>query len=141
MGPWSKRQNIEAEDMHWRDKAEREELQRYGHQPLLALWKLVAQLYLTLCDPMDSSSWGFSVHGIPSWQEYWEGSPSLLQTLPNQGLEPVSPACIALLALKKAESLKYGLQEMRNEWLIRQPAMKWWSHSYNCVALMEPDQP
>ena len=64
MGPWRKRQNIEAEDMHWRDKAEREELERYGHQPLLALWKLVAQLYLTLCDPMNCSPSGFSAHGI-----------------------------------------------------------------------------
>ena len=35
---------------------------------------LVAQLCLTLCDPMDCSPPGFSVHGY-SRQGYWSGLP------------------------------------------------------------------
>jgi len=35
---------------------------------------LVAQLCLTLCDPMDCSPPDFSVHGILQ-QEYWSGLP------------------------------------------------------------------
>ena len=52
----------------------------------------VAQSCPNLCDPMDSSPPGFSVHGI-SRQEYWSGltfpSPG---DLPNPGIESGSPA-------------------------------------------------
>ena len=34
---------------------------------------LFAQLCLTLCDPVDCSLQGSSVHVISSWQEYWSG--------------------------------------------------------------------
>ena len=46
---------------------------------------------LTLCDPMDYSSPGFSVHGF-SRQEYWSGQPFPSPgDLPNPGIEPRSP--------------------------------------------------
>ena len=52
---------------------------------------LVAQLRPTLCDPMDCSPPGFSVHGLPR-PEYWSGlsfpSP---EDLPNPGIKPRSP--------------------------------------------------
>ena len=50
---------------------------------------LVAQLCPTLCDPMDSSPPGSSVHGV-SRQEYWQEflSPG---DLPDPGIEPASP--------------------------------------------------
>ena len=53
----------------------------------------VAQLCLTLCNPMDSS-----LHQAPlsmgfSRQEYWSGLPfSFSGNLPDPGIEPRSPA-------------------------------------------------
>ena len=53
---------------------------------------LVVQLYSTLCDPMDCSPPGSSVHGIPR-QEYWNGLPFPSPgDLPDSGIEPRSPA-------------------------------------------------
>ena len=53
---------------------------------------LVAQLYLTLCNSMDYSSPGPSVHGILQ-QEYWSGLPgSPPGDLPKPGIKPRSPA-------------------------------------------------
>ena len=49
----------------------------------------VAQSCLTLCDPMDCSLPGFSVHG----EEYWSGLPFPSPgDLPNPETEPGSPA-------------------------------------------------
>ena len=43
---------------------------------------------LTLCNPLDCSPPGSSVHGFPS-QEYWSGLPFLLQGIfLTQGLNP-----------------------------------------------------
>ena len=51
----------------------------------------VAQSCPTLCDPMDCSLPGSSVHGI-SRQEYWSGLPFPSPGgLPNPGIEPGSP--------------------------------------------------
>ena len=53
---------------------------------------LVPQSYPTLCDPMDYSSPGSSVHGIlqgRSWSGYPFPSPG---DRPNTGIEPGSPA-------------------------------------------------
>ena len=45
----------------------------------------------TLCNPMDCSPPGSSVHGI-SQQEYWSGLPCPPPgDLPNRGIEPSSP--------------------------------------------------
>ena len=44
------------------------------NNPVVNVWVLVAQSYLTLCDPMDCSPPGSSVHGI-LWQEHWSGLP------------------------------------------------------------------
>ena len=52
----------------------------------------VTKLCLTLCDPMDYSLPGLSVHGI-SRQEYCSGLPFPSPgDLPNPETEPVSPA-------------------------------------------------
>ena len=51
----------------------------------------VAQLCPALCDPMDCSPPGSSVHGI--LQEYWSGLPFPSPgDLPDPGIEPASPA-------------------------------------------------
>ena len=53
---------------------------------------LVAQSCLTLCDPMDYSLPGSSVH-VFSRQEYWSGLPFPSPgDLPNPGIEPGFPA-------------------------------------------------
>ena len=52
---------------------------------------LVTQLCPTLCDPMDCSPPGSSVHRILS-QEYWSGLPFPSPgDLPDPGIEPKSP--------------------------------------------------
>ena len=52
----------------------------------------VAQLCLTLCDPMNYSLRDSSIHGICK-QENWSGLPFPSPgDLPNPGIEPVSPA-------------------------------------------------
>ena len=49
-----------------------------------------------LCDPMDCSPQGSSVHGI-SWQEQWSGLPfPPAGDLLNTGIEPASPVSPAL---------------------------------------------
>ena len=52
----------------------------------------IAQPCLTLCNPMDCSLPGTSVHWT-SQQEYWSGLPfPPLGDLPDTGIEPMSPA-------------------------------------------------
>ena len=56
----------------------------------------ITQLCLTLCDPMDSSLPGSSIYEILH-QEYWSGLPRPPPgDLPAPGIEPVSPASLAL---------------------------------------------
>ena len=53
---------------------------------------LVAQLHLTLCDPMDCSPSGSSVHGDPPGKNTGVGCHVLLQVIfPTQGLNPRLP--------------------------------------------------
>ena len=59
----------------------------------LKLKVLVAQLCLTLCNPIDCSPPGSSVHGFPR-QEYWRGLPCPpAGDLPDLGIEPGLPHC------------------------------------------------
>ena len=52
---------------------------------------LVTQLCLTLCDPMDYTPPGSSVHGILQ-ARYWNGLPFPSPgELPNPGIEPRPP--------------------------------------------------
>ena len=54
---------------------------------------VLSQSCPTLCNPMDCSPPGSSVHGDSPWQEYWSGLPrSTPGYLPNPGIEPKSPA-------------------------------------------------
>ena len=53
----------------------------------------------TLCDPMDCSSPGSSVHGGFPRQEYWSGLPCCPPgDLPDSGIKPTSPVSPALQA-------------------------------------------
>ena len=59
---------------------------------------LVAQSCLNLCDPMDSSPPGSSVHGDSSGKKTGIGSHALLQRIfPTQGLNPGLPQCRQIL--------------------------------------------
>ena len=60
---------------------------------------VVDQFCPTLCNPMDCSLLGSSVHGfLPSRQEYLSGLPfSSSGDLPDPGTEPESPACRQIL--------------------------------------------
>ena len=62
----------------------------------------VTQLYLTLCNPLDSSLPNYSLHRIFR-QVYW--SEMTFPTLPNPGIEPKSPVSYSLLA----DSLPLGM--------------------------------
>ena len=57
---------------------------------LCAIMRLVAQLCLTLCNPMDCSLPGSSVHGDSPGNNTGMGCHS--RDLPNPGIEPRSPA-------------------------------------------------
>jgi len=52
----------------------------------------VAQSYLTLCDPMDCSLPGFSVHGILQARILEWASIPFSRDPPDLGIEPGSPA-------------------------------------------------
>ena len=52
-------------------------------------YALIAHSCPTLCDPMDCSPAGYSVHGF-SKQEYWSGLP-----FPSPGIFPTEVSCIA----------------------------------------------
>ena len=61
-------------------------------QPVCAVEVLVTQSCPPLCDPIECSPPGSSVHGI-LWQEHWRGLPfPSPRDLPNSGIEPRSPA-------------------------------------------------
>ena len=87
--------------MHTHKSTERRRycMYRYTHKhaqyyPCLLAKSL--QLYPTLCNPMDCSSPGSSVHGI-SQQEYWSGLPFFPPgDLPDTGIKLASPASPAL---------------------------------------------
>ena len=64
-----------------------------GHKPF-AMLCLVAQLGPTLCDPVDCSLPGSSVHGIFQARiQEWVALP-----FPDPGIEPISPVSPALQA-------------------------------------------
>ena len=75
------------EDRAWRWQRKR---RKRNWDPKCVVKVLLAQLYLTLCDPMDRSPSGSSVHGFPS------KNTGLLcpspEDLPNPGIKPGSPA-------------------------------------------------
>ena len=50
------------------------------------------QSYPTLCDPLDCSQLGFSVHGISQARMLEWVAISYPGNLPNPGIEPISPA-------------------------------------------------
>ena len=54
------------------------------------------QSYLTLCYPVECSPPGSSVHGDSPGRNPGVGCPALLQGISDPGLEPVSPASLAL---------------------------------------------
>ena len=57
------------------------------------------QSYLTLCDHMDYSLPVSSIHEILQARKYWSGLPwPSPGDLPNPGIEPTSPAALALQA-------------------------------------------
>ena len=56
----------------------------------------IAQLCLTLCDPMDSSPPGSSVHGILQARILEWGAMPSSRGFSNPGIEPASLACPAL---------------------------------------------
>ena len=61
-----------------------------------SLCSVATQSYPTVCDPMDCSPPGSSVHGILQ-QEHWSGLPFPTPgDLPNPGIEPTSAVFAAL---------------------------------------------
>ena len=61
---------------------------------------LVAQSCLTLCDPMDCSPPGSSIHGDSPGKDTGVGCPALLQGIfPTQGSNPGLPHCRRILSL------------------------------------------
>ena len=58
----------------------------------------VTQSCPTVCNPMDCSPPGFSVHGILQAKECWSGLPfATAEDLPDPGIKPASPVFPALV--------------------------------------------
>ena len=90
---------------------------------------LVSQLCLTLCDPMDCSPPGSSVHGI-SRQDYWSGLPfPILGNLPNPGIEPRSPAL-------QTDSLPAEPQRKPTGSVVRLMGPRPWAQCFQCTGLV-----
>ena len=82
-----------------------------GARYLLLFVVLVVKSGPTLCDPMDCSLLGSSVHGILQARILeWVASP-LSRDLPNPRIEPVSPTVQAdsLLSEPSGKSLKFTI--------------------------------
>ena len=99
-----------AREAKWLRKQDRKNVHAFG---CLLLCVQSLQSCLTLCDPMDCSPPGSSVHGF-SRQEYWSGLPFPPPgDLPHAGIEPESPASPALqadsLLLSHQGSSTFGL--------------------------------
>ena len=78
---------------------------------------MCAQLCPTLCNAMDCSPWGSSVHGI-SQQGYWSGLPfSSPGDLPNPGIKLASSVSPALAG-------RFFTTELPDEFLTMQTLVK-----------------
>ena len=82
--------------------------------PQLAVLCLIAQLCPTLCDPMDCSRPGSSVHGDSLGKNTGVGCHALLQGIfPTQGLNPGLPHCKQII---------YQLSYQGNPYLLWKPS-------------------
>ena len=89
-------------------------------------WVIVTQSCLTLCDVMDCSPPGSSVHGILSRQEYWSGLPFPSPgDLANSGITPGSPALQADSVLTEPP----GPPLLMTFWIQLQSLLVWMTHS------------
>ena len=82
---------------------------------------LFTQLWLTLCDPLDCSPSGSSVHGIFFRQEYWSRfSFPPPRDFSNTGIESMSPESPALqadsLPLSHQRSLIHHMTQQLHYW-------------------------
>ena len=76
-----------------------------------------AQLCLTLCDPVDCSLPGSSVHGFPR-QEYWSGLPfPAAWDLLDPGIEPESPESPTLQVGSTTGAISF--QTLFHYWLLQ----------------------
>ena len=88
----------------------------------LSVWSVV-QLCPVLCDPMDCSLSGSSVHGIPR-QGFWSGLPFPSQEdLSNSGIQPGSPTL--QIGVKLICSHVRQSQCACHEWLRALTDVKW----------------
>ena len=96
---------------------------------------LVTQLCPTLCDPMDCSPSGSSVHGF-SRQEYWSGlqcpSPG---TLPDPGVEPGFPASQADSLLSEQSQICRWHHPYGRKWRTKEPLDERWKRRVKKVGL------
>ena len=81
---------------------------------------LVAQSCPTLCNPMDCSLPGCSVHGDTPGKNTGVGCLALLQDLPNPGIEPRSPT-LQVDSLPSEPPNHYGVSLLKNY----SPILKW----------------
>ena len=92
------------------------------------MYVLVAHSCLTLCDPMDCSPPGSSVHGIFPGKDTGVDCHSLLQKIfPNQGLNPGLLHCRQILYC-----LKVKVKSLSHVWLFSTP----WTVTYQAPQSM-----
>ena len=105
---------------------------------------LVIQSCLTLCNPMDGSPPGFSVHGILQARILENGLPFPSPgNIPDSGTEPRSPAfqvdSLCLSHQGSPSSAKSGITSTCTLW-PKEMSMEWWrSHSHKEGMLTRPE--
>ena len=99
------------------------------YQPLVCL---VAQSCLTLCNPMECSLPGSSVHGDSPSQNTGVGCHALLQVIfPSQELNPGLPHCRQILY-----RLSYsGSPYVKNKWLTTHTIWLFWGPTFPTTSL------
>ena len=88
-------------------------------QRLCALLCLVTQLCLTLCDPMDCSPPGSSVHGDSPGKNTGVGCHALLQGIvPTQGSNPGLPHCRWILYWLSHQGSPLSIKSLLNSLIL-----------------------
>ena len=110
--------------------------QMFGSHPYLVKVS-VAQQCLTVCDRVDSSLPGFSIHGVLQARTLeWVAIPSSPGDLPDPGIEPWSPALHTDSSPSEPHTCLVIDIYLQFILAVSHPQFVWESHKYNCEVFL-----